>query len=416
MASTRIASTRAQDLQPLAAAGQSGTEAWSTLHALLGRELTPAHAALLSEPVANEQQGTIDWYADGSGEAARLQDLPAATGAPAQAALDRLTAEIEALAARLGASRAEGDRFLSDMLGMALRLPGPEFVYVRGGQPVLVGWAHVRSGGRGAGMLLTGQAMAGAAPATILPPPPSPYGRPPAPRSWLWGVLGLALLAPLLAGWAAVNDPFGWSAVDVPQCRLAPGDLGLEQGLQEEVSREAVLRAELARLSADAGQRRLMCPPIQPPVQQAALPPPSPPPRPPSDDAQRAERQGAKRGKLQVILAWDDVNDLDLRVICPNGSDINYIRRHACGGTLDIDANGDVNHLTPSPVENVYFDDPPPGHYRVVVDPYGMRQRMSTPFRVTIRRDGQPDQVVSGVAQNGQRMRTVADYTVEAPN
>ena len=198
------------------------------------------------------------------------------------------------------------------------------------------------------------------------------------------------------------------------QCRLEPGQLGVEEALEQEVSREGVLRAELAALTADAGQRRLMCPPVQPAAQAVVPPAPLPQP-PPSDDARRAERQGAKRGKLQVILAWDDINDLDLRVVCPNGTDINYIRRHACGGTLDIDANGDVNRLTPTPVENVYFDDPAPGHYRVVVDPYGMRQRAASPFRVTIRRDGEPDQVVNGVAQNGRRVQMVTDFTVEAP-
>ena len=102
-------------------------------------------------------------------------------------------------------------------------------------------------------------------------------------------------------------------------------------------------------------------------------------------------------------------------MFCPNGTDINYIRRHACGGTLDLDANGDVNHLTSSPVENVYFDDPAPGRYRVTVDPYGMRQRPSTPFRVTIRREGEPDQVTTGVAQNGRHSQTVTEFTVEAP-
>lgn len=420
MASVRIATTRAGDLQALAAAGQAGTEAWTTLHALLARELSATHAALLAEPVVNESQGSVDWYADGTGDAVRLADLPPGPRAAAQAELDRLTADIRALAVRLAAGRGEGDRFLSDTLDMALRLPGPEYVYVRGTQPVLVAWGHERSGGRGGGVVLSGQAAAAVAAMAILPPPPSPYGRPAAARTLLWGVLAASLLLPLLAGFVALRDPFGWFAVAVPQCRIAPGQLGLEEALQGEVSREGVLRAELARLSADAGARRLQCPPIQPPTpppQQAAIPPPppaAPPAPPPSEDRQRAERRGARSGKLQVILAWDDVNDLDLRVVCPNGADINFSRRNACGGVLDVDANGDVNALTSTPVENVYFDSPPPGRYRVMVDPYGMRTRPSSPFRITIRRDGQPDQVVPGVAVNGQRLRLVTEFTVEA--
>ena len=411
MASLRIAGTDNRTLQALAAAGQTGIEAWGALHALLERELSPAHAAVLAEPVANEVQGTVDWYAAGEGEAARLIDLPPAARDPLQAVLDRLLADIRALAARLAASRADADRFLSDTLSLAMQLPGPEFVYVRGGQPVLVAWAHTRRGPAGGNVALTGSAMrSSGANATILPPPPSPYAANAGGRQWLWAVLALSLLAPLLTAFILFRDPFGWFVINVAQCQLVPGQLGLVQGLDEGVARESVLRAELARLTADAGQRRLMCPP-----ERAAAAPPLPVPvRPPANaDAQRAEREGAHQGKLQVILAWDDTNDLDLQVHCPDGGDINFHRRTACGGRLDVDANGDVRNLTQSPVESVYFDNPAPGRYRVVVDPYGMRERSSTPFRVTIRREGQPDQVVTGTAQNGQRSRTVAEFLVE---
>ncbi len=408
MANSLVATTRSQDLQPLATAGQTGIEAWRTLQTVLLKELSPAHAALLAEPVANEARGEVDWYAEGDGPATRLQDLVEPARVTAQALLDRLAGDIQALAARLRGSRADGDRFLSDMLGLALRLPGGDAVYVRDGQPVLVGWGHVRSGGRGGAVVLTGPAMPSPAEqGAILPPPPSPYAALLAPRTWLWGVLGASLLAPLLALALAWRDPFGWFAIDVPQCRLEPGQLGLAQGLQEEMAREGVLRTELARLAADAGQRRLMCPPERPP-QQAAVPPPS-------QDTERAQQQGAQGGKLQVILAWDDRNDLDLHVVCPDGLDINFIRRRACGGTLDVDANGDMHHLTPTPIENVFFTEPQPGRYRVVVDPYGMRERAGSPFRVTIRRDGQSDQVVTGTAQNGRRNQAVTEFTVGPP-
>ena len=116
-----------------------------------------------------------------------------------------------------------------------------------------------------------------------------------------------------------------------------------------------------------------------------------------------------------MILAWDDTNDLDLQVICPGGESIDFIRRQNCGGRLDLDANGDVDGLTRTPAENVYFDNPAPGTYRVVVDPYGMRQTPSSAYRVTVRREGQVDLVVTGVAQNGQRTRTVTQFTVERP-
>ena len=433
MATLRIATTRSEDLQPLAGAGQTGVAAWGTLHALLGRELSPAHAALLAEPVPNEAQGTIDWYAEGDGPAGRLIDLPDGARPAIQSRLDTLSADIRALAARLGGSRAEADRLLSAALEQCLRLPGPEFVHLRGQQPVLVAWSHVRNGARAGDAALVGQAWragvppqgaaAGGpvpgpvpvAPMAILPPPPSPFGARSRPAAWLWAGLGIAGLLGVLALGLLLRDPFGWFNVAVAQCRLEPGQLGLEQGLQEAVARESVLRTELARLAGEAGRRRLMCPPIPAAVPPEPPPPPPPPQRPPSTDANRAEQQGGRSGKLQVILAWDDRNDLDLQVTCPRGGSINFIRRQACGGTLDVDANGDMNRLTATPVENIFFDDPAPGTYRVIVDPYGMRERPSSAYRVTVRREGQPDQVIQGVAQNGQRSRLVTEITVGTP-
>ncbi len=214
--------------------------------------------------------------------------------------------------------------------------------------------------------------------------------------------MGAALLAPLLALLLVVQDPFGWFVLGMPQCRLEPGQLGLVQGMQEAVAREGVLRAELATLTTEAGRRRLMCPPGG----TAST----------SGDQGRAQRQGARGGKLQVILGWDDTNDLDLRVVCPDGKDIDFEHRQACGGMLDVDANGEQGTpLTSSPVENIYFPDPQPGRYRIVVDPFGMRERDATPFRVTIRRDGQPDQVVTGMAEDGHRNRVILEFTVAQP-
>jgi hypothetical protein len=404
MSSLRITTTRSRDLQPLAVAGQTGIEAWRTLHTLLLRELSPAHAALLAEPVANEARSEVDWYAEGDGPAARLEDLPEPAHATTQARLDGLVRDVQGLAARLASSRANGDRFLSDMLALAMRLPGPECVHVLGEQPVLAGWGHIRGGERGGDVVLEGSALRSlvipspAAQVVILPPPASPYAVIPPSRTWRRGLVGASLLAPLLALLLLWADPFGWFLIAVPRCKLEPSQLALAQGLQQGIAREGVLRAELARLTIDAGRRRLMC--------GRDLP---------GDDISRAQGQGALGGKLQVILAWDDRNDLDLQIACPSGEEINFHHRESCGGTLDVDANGHAEQLTSSPIENVYFTDPPAGRYRVIVDPYSMGEHAETPFRLTIRRDGQADRTVTGTAQNGQRHQTVTEFAVDPP-
>ncbi len=89
-----------------------------------------------------------------------------------------------------------------------------------------------------------------------------------------------------------------------------------------------------------------------------------------------------------MILAWDDRNDLDLAVICPNGQRIDFRSRQACGGSLDIDRNAAGGPTTRTPVENIVFDqNPQPGTYRIVVDYFERADGPNTPYRVTVRQE-----------------------------
>lgn len=421
MARSLAATTRDADLHALATGGQPVVAAWAQIAAHLARRLSPAHAAILAEPNPDPARGTIDWYAEGSGDAKPLDDA-----APDRvAAFETLAAAIRVEAERLLAERDEGLRLLGELIRLALEIPDRGYIRVRGDAVFLVAWGHHLAGrADGAALLRT-------LPNTATPMAMLALGATPRRPIWPWALLAAALLALLLAigAFVAWRDPFGWLATNDAQCTVDPADLGLLRDLDAVRAEEATLRDRLAGIAEEMGRRRLACqPPPPPPPAPAPAParPPEPPPRRPdpppippptptppparNDDADRARREGAQEGRAQIILGWDTRDDLDLSIICPDGQVISYQRRQACGGTLDVDRNvgGDRSR---TPVENVFFDNPQPGTYQVRVHQFDNVDRGETPYRVTIRVQGQPERVITGTARPGPP-RVVDRFTI----
>jgi hypothetical protein len=428
-----IATTLNRDLLAQGVGGQLAVQHWEQLTQYLRRALSPRHAALFAEPNPDPEKGSIDWYATGSGPAYPLPSLDPAAQEAVRADLMRMVAEIQGAADKLRGSASEGDRFLGELLRLALEIPDQGAVRVRDGQPVLAPWGHVAAGAGAMRELLVRMVPTAVAPMAIVGPPAAVAAARRRIWPWLLAFL-LLLLALLLALWLLWRDPFGWFATPQAQCAVPDRATASLDGLREEEAREGALRAELARIYAEAGERRLLCrpppppprppepvrppePPVRPPEPQRQTAP-QPPPQPPAEqprntDLDRADRQGARRGRTQVILAWDDRNDLDLAVVCPNGRRIDFRTRQNCGGSLDIDQNAQGGPATRNPIENVVFDqDPAPGTYRIVVDYFDRRDTPTTPYRVTIRREGQPDRVITGTAREGVREQVVGEFTV----
>ena len=403
-----IATTRNAELQVLGTGGQLAVQAWDQITGYLRRARSPAHAALFAEPNPDADRGITDWYAAGQGAAPPLETLPEAAQDAPRAEFARLYDDIREEADRLRASTRESERFLGELIALALITPATDCLRVIGGQPVLVAWGHAKLGEAPSPELLIGMTRrrgGGLAPMQIVGPP----AEPPAKRSWLFwlfGLLGLLLLLLLLL--LLWRDPFGWLKAALPQCVVQPGNVELLDELRAAQAREAALRGDIAQEMLRLGDRRTACPPPEPPpppprrVEQPASPQP-----PRQEDAERARREGARSGRVQIILAWDDRNDLDLMMICPNGERLFFDHRRACGAELDVDRNAGNSALIATPVENIVFAaEPAPGRYRIIVWHFQNNPPApaSSPYRVTVKREGRPDQVFTGRIAAGQQV------------
>ena len=192
-----------------------------------------------------------------------------------------------------------------------------------------------------------------------------------------------------------------------PTAGTGPGGSGGvdDSALRAERAREDALKADFARLWAQFNDKRNQCRPGQSTERQGDRPPPA--------TNEEVTRRGGRIGRMNVVLSWQGNDDLDLHVVCPSGDIINYQETQHCGGTLDVDANhvGVVDN----PVENVVWDDPPRGRYKILVARFEDRDPRSatTPFTVELKIDGQVVKSASGNA--GETMQEVFSFDVPLP-
>ena len=393
-----VATTRSDVVRPLAFRGQLVSENWAALRRTLA-PLGPSFEFLLAEPVTDPVRGETDWYGDTVGEEAGTPTLLDDFG--------RMAQQGKALADRLEAASDGASKTLGGLLRLSLTVPAENYVRRGASGPVLVAWGHevavpvaeaVELAGRGRVKVNKPPAEPDPPPEIETPPamavPTSPdigpsRPRPPA-RPGFFGLVGLGTWAMLMALavllLAAIVIGPTWSP---DACRF-PSPVPL------------VLLALLLAMTGLALSR-------DPRASWIAS----------RLDLRRTRQLGLGRGAMQIVLAWHDVNDLDLHVLCPDGGHISFEHPSCSGGTLDRDANAqrrDAPPFTSRPLEHVFWTDfPPPGRYRVLVDPYQMRAAPASGFRVTVKLGGRVLMSTRGTATAGQRMASACDFLVPAP-
>ena len=134
---------------------------------------------------------------------------------------------------------------------------------------------------------------------------------------------------------------------------------------------------------------------------------------------ERLAREGGKSGVVQISLAWDDYNDLDMHVFCPSGERIYFNNRKSnCGGELDVDMN--VRPKSKKPIENVVWtDEAPDGEYKIGVHFYKHHRRRRTKrtcqFRLRVVTYGQAKEY-SGELTHGDPMSMITSFVLIKPD
>jgi len=133
------------------------------------------------------------------------------------------------------------------------------------------------------------------------------------------------------------------------------------------------------------------------------------------DIEERLEREGGASGNVQISLAWDDYNDLDLHLFCPSGERIYFNNKKSeCGGILDVDMN--VRPVSNTPVENVVWKgEAPLGTYKVGVHFYKHHRKRRTKrtckFRIRVVTHGESREYLGKITY-GQAMQMVTSFSL----
>ena len=115
-------------------------DSYAQLNSSISKTLSPEHALFFAEPAQDASGEAIDWYTEAEGPLTNLMDLPPERLEAAEAKIQSLASSIEVLAQSLCESQEPSKKIRGNILQLALRYPGREYIFMAGDQPVLTGW------------------------------------------------------------------------------------------------------------------------------------------------------------------------------------------------------------------------------------------------------------------------------------
>ncbi len=420
-----IAETTLVGLRPLGMGSRRVQDSWNEIDSYLRGALGERYADLFAEPVPGNRG--ISWFAAPEGEAKPYSELDETDQAALIAELKERSETIRAHAAGLADSKRDSDRRLAQTLEWALVVPEArpdrDFLYSVGGEPLLVNWGtrdeQAKDGGAVLQEFLTGEAwrlrQEQQSAMTAVPPSSQPVvmreAVSAAPLWWLlwllFGLLMIAIMYLLLLG-CGVRWPFGLERPTF--LNFCPGALAAEDRTVDQWSeteqRGRDLERQVLLLQRELAQKQ-RCPVGKGDAEEI-------PSYDPSYDREEAERafkeireEGGEEGEVEIILEWQGDADLDLHVICPDGSRVFFQNRNSatCGAVLDVDKNSTTDDVSQTPREHVTWkQSPKPGRYQIIVDNFAGRssgRATPVPYKVYVSRGGEIEVYEGEIAEQG---------------
>ena len=106
-----------------------------------------------------------------------------------------------------------------------------------------------------------------------------------------------------------------------------------------------------------------------------------------SDIKSRVKSAGGNvTAPFRVSLGWFNFDDLDIHIKPPTDREINYQNKSSGGGRLDVDMN--VSPDTRDAVENVCWQSPEDGVYKVMVKNFTKRESIDVGFQIEVENNG----------------------------
>lgn len=114
-------------------------------------------------------------------------------------------------------------------------------------------------------------------------------------------------------------------------------------------------------------------------------------------------------GDVQILLKWNNKNDLDISCVDPRGDMVSYSKKEVpSGGKLDVDMNNDNARLSSSPIENIFWPTggAPKGEYTVYLKYYAKHDLVErTSYEVQVKHGNQTDDYKGTLEREKQEVK-----------